>query len=99
MDYIKADKPANNINLIEDFIFPTAIYRLTAEDVAKTVDRSAIVDFTVRCLQKTVLVGASVNGQGIYETDVRPLRSFNRTHASIVSRVHITHFETCPIAG
>ena len=45
MDYIKADKPANNINLIEDFIFPTAIYRLTAEDVAKTVDRSAIVDF------------------------------------------------------
>ena len=45
MDYIKADKPTNNINLIEDFIFPTAIYRLTAEDVAKTVDRNAIVDF------------------------------------------------------
>jgi len=44
-DYIKAEQPKRELSLIEDFIFPTAIYRLEAKDVAKTVNREALVDF------------------------------------------------------
>ena len=48
--------------------------------------------------KETIVVGASINRQGVDQANVWAFRRFNRTHTPVVSRVHIANFEACALA-
>ena len=78
------------------------------DDEITLVDGRQVVDvisdlvfhnLTVGTFQKTVIIGSGIGSQRVNQSDVRAFRRFNRTHATVVGRMHVPHFKTCPLAG
>ena len=63
------------------------------------VCRISLIYDTVRSLNKTVLVYLCIARKGVDQTDVRSLRSLDRTHTAIVGVVYISNLESCTLSG
>ena len=55
--------------------------------------RLGMVNFPVRCLDKSILVDPRIAGQGVDQTDVRSFRRLNRAHPSIMRVMDIADLE------
>src|SRR5690606_34823216 len=75
---------------LRDYEFALVDSRQKIDFVSNTI----VHYLTVGTLQKAIRVGASIGSQRVDQTNVRTLRGFNRAHASVVSRMHVTHLET-----
>src|SRR5690606_1382442 len=96
----------------DQFIFQTAIFGgrgvslcdhvlafFNSRQIVHFVGDHTVNDFTVRCLEETILVGTRVHGQRVDQTDVRTFRSLDRAQTTVVSRVHISNFKTGTLTG
>ena len=63
------------------------------------VSRIALVYDTVRSLNEAVLVYLRIACEGVDKTDVRSLRSLDRTHTTVVGVVYISNLESCTLSG
>src|SRR5205814_2169430 len=63
-----------------------------------TVGHASCLDSPIRRLEEAVLVGTRVHGQRVDQADVRTFRRFDRTYTTIVSRMHVAHFEARTLA-
>ena len=59
----------------------------------------ALDHFTIRRLQKAILIGPGVNGQRVNQADIGPLGRLDGTDAAIMGGMHIAHLKTGPLAG
>ena len=63
------------------------------------ISRICLINFTIRCLDKSILINTRIRCQRVDQTDIRSFRSLYRTHASIMCIVYIADLETCTISG
>ena len=64
-----------------------------SRQVVNFVGYHTIGHFTIRRLEEAVFVSLCVHGQRVDQTDVRAFRRFDRTYATVVSRVYVSNFE------
>ena len=62
------------------------------------VHRICLVNFTVWCFDKSILVDSRITCEGVDQTDVRTFRSLDRTHSSIVRIVNVADLESCTVS-
>ena len=63
------------------------------------VGRICFVDLSVRSLYEAVLIDPCIGCKGVDKTDVRSLRSLDRTHTTVVGVVYISNLESCTFSG
>ena len=72
------------------------------------VDRRQIIDlichfilndFTIRAFEEAIVIRTRVSRERVDKTDIWSLWRLDRAYTSVVSRVHVAHFETCALAG
>ena len=63
------------------------------------VHRIGLVDTTIRCLYKTVLVNTGIARQRVNQADVRTFRSLDRAHTTIMRIVNVADLKTCTVTG
>ena len=61
------------------------------------VGHLAVNNATVRCLDETIGVHASIRSKRADQADVRTFRGLNRAHATVVGRVDVADFEACAL--
>ena len=72
---------------------------LQGSKILDLVGNPAIVDNTVRGLNKPVRINLGIGCQRDNKADVRPFRSLNRTDTSVMGRVNIPHFKAGTFTG
>ena len=68
-------------------------------EVINLIGHLAVNHLTIRRFQEAVFIQASIQSQRVNQTNVRAFRRFNRAQTTVVSRVHVTHFEACAFTG
>ena len=71
---------------------------LDGRQVVDLVGQLAVFNLAVRRLEEAVVVQLCVQCQRVDQTNVRTFRRFDRTHAAIVGRVHVTDFKARALA-
>ena len=67
--------------------------------VLHVVGDLAVHNLAIRCFDKAVFVHAGKGRQRVDQTNVRAFGCFNRTHTTVVGRVHVAHLEAGALAG
>ena len=63
------------------------------------IRRIGFINLTIRCFYEAILTDPRISSQGVNQSNVRSLRSLDRTHTSIVGIVYISNFESCTVSG
>ena len=58
------------------------------------IHRICLINLTVRCLNKSVLIQLCIGCKGVDQTDVRSLRSLDRAHSSVMGIVNVSNLES-----
>ena len=53
-----------------------------------------VIHFAIGRLKEPVLIGPRKNSKRVDKADIWTFRRFNRTHPTIMGRVHVAHLET-----
>src|SRR5215468_6482891 len=72
--------------------------RISGADNRHVINNTAVFHFTVRALNKPVLIDAGVTAQRRDESDVRTFRCLNWTNTTVVCRVYVAHFKSCALS-
>ena len=59
----------------------------------------SVLDIAVRSFDETEGVDARIYAKAGDKTDVRSFRTFDRAETAVVGVVHVTHLESCAVAG
>ena len=63
------------------------------------IGRVCFVNLSVRSLNKTILIDSCIGSKRVDKTDVRTLRSLDRTHTSIMRIVNVSNLESGSVSG
>ena len=63
------------------------------------IGNHAVLDLPVRTLEEAVGIGTGVSRQRVNQTDVRTFRRLDRTHTTVMSRVHVTDLKSGALTG
>jgi len=63
------------------------------------IHRVRLVNLTVWSLNKSIFIDSCVTCKRVDQTDVRTLRSLDRTHSSIMGVVNVTNLESGTVSG
>ena len=58
-----------------------------------------LVDLSVRSLDKSIFIDPCIGSKGVDQTDVRSLRSLDRTHSSVMGVVDISNLKSGTVTG
>ena len=77
------------------FFIRCHIYNFVCND---RILRIIMINLTVWCFYKSILVNSCITCKGVDKTDVRSFRRLNRTHSSVVRVVYVSNLESCTIS-